>query len=285
MRSPIFAFSPAIFAPGFVSLARSAALLGACLMFVYGTVHAGTPAGFQQPDSASAGTLVVQPAQLRLAATKPVADLLLRNDASEVRIINIDINAWQQVGGIDQLVPSSKLIVHPEMVRLEPGESATVRVGLKMSGPLWEEQAFQVQLTETSDVPDIGASTGWTAASRTNRRMGVPVFLLPPGAVNPRISWHANRNPEGVITLKASNSGRAHVQLHSASLAGPDGQVIEVPGLSTVILPGGSRSWKLLEDAMGGLWRVTANTSAGPMQAELELEPGLSTSSSVTLAE
>jgi P pilus assembly chaperone PapD len=262
--------------PARFSLARMISPLAMWLLFFTAAAAA---------DSQSTDGLFVQPAQLRLAATKPVADLLLRNDGQEERIYSVGINAWQQVGGVDQLDRSSKLIVHPSTVRLEPGKTATVRVGLKMSGPLWEEQASQVQLTEVPQAPDVGSGMPWFAKNRTNRHLNVPVFLLPPGAVNPRISWHATRGTEGAVTLKASNSGRAHVQLHSASLAGPDGQVIEMPDLSTVILPGGSRSWKLANDAAGGLWKVTADTSAGPMQSNLELEPGLSHASSVTLAE
>jgi hypothetical protein len=55
--------------------------------------------------------------------------------------------------------------------------------------------------------------------------------------------------------------------------------------LSTVILAGGTRSWRLMDDTTGGLWRLTANTSAGSMQAEFELEPGISASMSMTQAE
>lgn len=266
MRSPIV-YSQAIHSllAGFVTVLSLSGLLFS---------------GVVQADS-----LVVQPLQLKLAATKPVADLLLRNDATEERTINIGVNAWQQVGGIDQLVPSNKLIVHPAMVRLQPGESAKVRVGLKMSGPLWEEQAFQVQLTEISPVPDRGSATVYSSASRMSGRTNVPVFLLPPGAANPRIAWDVSRGPEGTVTLKASNSGRGHVQLHSAILSGPDGQRIEMHDISTVILPGGSRSWKLKDEASGGLWQLTADTNAGPMQAELELEPSHLTSARLTLAQ
>ncbi|HET6565202.1 MAG TPA: fimbria/pilus periplasmic chaperone [Xanthomonadales bacterium] len=234
--------------------------------------------------SLQADSLVVQPAQLNLSATKPVSDLLLRNDATEERTIHVEINSWNQASGIDQLVPSGKLIVHPETVRLRPGETARVRVGLKLSGPLWEEQAFQVILKEVSRIPDVGSASS-SSESRVVGRSGVPVFLLPPGKVNPRMSWLVSRSPNGSVTLKASNSGGAHIQLHSAILSGPNGQRIDMHNLSAVILPGGSRSWSLMDGAVGGLWQLTAETNAGPIQAELELDPNLASSASLSLAD
>jgi P pilus assembly chaperone PapD len=232
-----------------------------------------------------ADTLVVQPSQLTMSAAKPVVDVLVRNTATEERTIHMDINAWQQVDGRDQLTPSGKLIVHPEKLQLKAGETGRVRVGLRLSGPLWEEQAFQLQLTEVPPIPDIGSGKTYSTDNRLTRRSNVQIFLMPPGTVGPRVSWHVNRSVDGAVKLSASNGGRAHVQLHSASLSGPDGQRIEMQNLSTVILPGGTRSWRLMDDTTGGLWQLTANTSAGSMQAEFELEPGISASMSMSQAE
>ncbi len=261
MRSPIFTSFKALLATGFgISL----------LLF----------AGGLQAD-----TLVVQPSKLELSAVKPVTSLTVRNNASEERTIHMNISAWQQDGVRDQLIPSNKLLVLPEKVRLQPGESASVRVALKLSGPLWEEMAFQLQLTEVPKIPDIGSKQPPPDKSSTPRRSSVPVFLLPPGTVNPRISWTVDRGSDGTVTLSARNSGRAHIELHSASLSGPVGQRFEMRRLSAVILPGGTRSWTLMDDATGGLWQLTAMTNAGPMQAELELGPNFSSSPSLTQAE
>ena len=232
-----------------------------------------------------ADTLVVQPTQLTMSAAKPVVDLMVRNTSAEERTITMDISAWQQLDGRDQLIPSGKLIVHPEKILLKPGESGRVRVGLRLSGPLWEEEAFQLQLTEVPRIPDIGTERTKPVENQISRRSSVQIFLMPPGTASPMVSWHVNRSPDGAVRLSARNGGRAHIQLHSASLTGPDGQRIEMRDLSTVILAGGTRSWRLMEDAAGGLWKLSAMTNVGSMQAELALEPGLSTSTSVSLAE
>lgn len=232
-----------------------------------------------------ADSLEIQPAQLSISQVNPVTELFIRNEGQEEQTIHLEIKGWQQVGGNDQLLSSSRLLVHPETVRLQPGETSRVKVALKLSGPRWDEQAFQVLLTQVPRVPDIGSGGSGASQNRMTRRSSVPVFLLPPGAANPRIAWEVTRNPDGTVVLKASNSGRGHVELASASLAGPNGQRIELRDLSSVILPGGSRSWRLMDDALGGQWQLTAETNAGPMQAELELEPNMATSRSLTLAD
>jgi len=85
------------------------------------------------------------------------------------------------------------------------------------------------------------------------------------------------------VILSASNNGRGHVRLNSASLLGPAGHSIFKGNMSAILLPGGSRSWELAADATAGMWRLTADTNAGLMQAELELAPVLSTAGALTL--
>ena len=233
--------------------------------------------------AAHADGLVVLPEQLSLSAARPVADLQVRNSSAEETTVHFNVNAWRQEGDREQLTLDRRLIVHPESIKLQPGESGRVRVGLKLSGPRWDEEAFQILISESPRIPDVGAETAHSAGRRTIQRGSVPVFLLPPGGANPRMTWSFERNHEGAAILRASNNGRAHVRLNSASLLGPAGQSIFKGDMSDILLPGGSRSWELAADATAGVWLLTADTSAGRMKAELELDPGLSSARALTL--
>jgi P pilus assembly chaperone PapD len=233
--------------------------------------------------AAHADGLVVLPEQLSLSAARPVADLQVRNSSAEETTVRFKVTAWRQEGDRERLTPDRRLIVHPESIKLQPGESGRVRVGLKLSGPRWHEEAFQILISETLRIPDVGAETAHSAGRRTMQRGSVPVFLLPPGQANPGMTWRFVRNHEGAVILRASNNGSAHVRLHSASLLGPSGQSIYKGHMSDILLPGGSRSWELAADATAGVWLLTADTNAGPMRAELELDPGLSTAGALTL--
>jgi len=230
---------------------------------------------------------VVLPEQLSLSATRPVADLQVRNSSAEETTVHFNIRAWRQEGGREQLTPDRRLIVHPESIKLQPGDSATVRVILRLSAPLWDEEAFRILIFESPRIPDVGAkatrSGAHSATRRTVQRGSVPVFLLPPGEAKPRMTWSVERNQEGAVILRASNNGRGHVRLNSASLLGPAGQSIYKGNMADILLPGGSRSWELAADAMAGMWLLTADTNAGRMKAELELGPVLSTAGALTL--
>jgi P pilus assembly chaperone PapD len=227
--------------------------------------------------------LVVLPEQLSLSAARPVVDLRVQNSSEEETTVHFDVTAWRQEGDREQLRPDRGLIVHPESIKLRPGDSGKVRVALRLSGPRWDEEAFRILISETPRIPDVGAETAHSAGRRTIQRGSVPVFLLPPGGANPRMTWSFERNHAGAVILRASNNGRAHVRLNSASLLGPAGQSIYKGNMSDILLPGGSRSWELAEDATAGVWLLTADTNAGRMRAELELGPDLSTAGALTL--
>ncbi len=235
--------------------------------------------------AAHADGLVVLPEQLSLSAVRPVADLQVRNTSAEETTVHFNLTAWRQEGDREQLTPDRRLIVHPESIKLRPGESAKVRVGLKLSGPRWDEEAFQILISESPRIPDVGTETAHSAGRRTIQRGSVPVFLLPPGEAKPRMTWSFERNHAGAVILRASNNGRAHVRLNSASLLGPGGQSMFKGNMSDTLLPGGSRSWELVADATAGVWLLTADTNAGRMRAALELGPGLflSTAGALTL--
>jgi P pilus assembly chaperone PapD len=233
--------------------------------------------------AAHADGLVVLTEELSLSAARPVADLQVRNSAAEATTAHFNIRAWRQEGDRDQLMPDRRLIIHPQTIKLQPGDSAKVRVVLRLSAPQWEEEAFRILVAESPRIPDVGAGSTHSAGRRTIQRGSVTVFLQPPGKANPRVTWSFEPNHDGAVILRASNNGRAHVRFNSASLLGPAGQSISKGNMADILLPGGSRSWALAAEASPGVWLLTADTNAGPMRAELELSPGFSIARALTL--
>ncbi len=223
--------------------------------------------------SASADALKVEPQQLSLSSANPVGNLKFSNSSPEERILSFRVVEWQQEHDREWFTPSGKLMVVPERMTLRPGETAEARVVLRLSASWWEEQAFRIMVTETFRVPDMGDNNGHAAGARVTRPSSLPVFLEPPDHARPQISWSLKSNSEGEVFLRASNQGTRHMRLTSASLLGPAGQSIQKTGMSEVILPGGSGSWKLSAFPAAGSWQLDAVTSIGRMQVDLELDP------------
>lgn len=222
---------------------------------------------------ARAETLVMQPEQLALSASKPAAWLQFHNPTSEETTLTFDVMRWQQQEDRESLSPSRDLMITPSKVTLKPGETGKVRVGLRLSASWWEEEAFRVMVTQSSPIPDVGDVSAYTAGGRVTRPSSVPVFLLPPGKAEPRLSWSFSRNGQGGVVLRAVNSGKGHAQMNSASLLGPAGESLQMPKMSDFILPGGARSWDFSSQAAAGLWHLIADTRSGPVRIQLELEP------------
>lgn len=220
---------------------------------------------------ALAGTFEIQPARISLSAKEPTALVKVSNPGAEETIVKFDVADWSQSNGADRLTRSRALIVAPSHVTLRPGESKTVRVGIRMSAPRWKEETYRLLVREIPRPPNVGIADTRTASSGLGRTMSLPVFVLPPGHVRPRLSWSLARSNDGAMELYVSNNGGKHVQLKTARLRGPSGQTLDAGDMSAFLLPGQGRTLLLAGDATAGSrWQLIAETDAGPIEAELE---------------
>jgi len=136
---------------------------------------------FLSSNLAFADEFVVQPASLELAAKQPTAMFKLINPGSEPRIVKIQVMSFTQENGRDQMSPSTRLIVHPAQLTLKPGGEQTVKVGLRLSGPLWDEETYRLLLTEVPQGANVGDANAKPRSPQSLKLAMVPVSVLPPG--------------------------------------------------------------------------------------------------------
>lgn len=223
--------------------------------------------------TALADSFTVQPARVSLSAMRPTATLMIHNPGHTETAVQFQVTDWSQVGGADRLKRSSRLLVHPSLVKLPPGGSQRVRVTLRLSAPRWREESYQVLMNEVPLAPGPGTAPGGTA--RVTRQASVPVFVLPPGNVEPELTWRLERSHDGALELRVSNHGNAHVQLRAARLRGASGQWVGRDDLSAWLLPDQGRAWLLGDDvADDSRWQLFAETDAGTIETELRVETG-----------
>ena len=142
---------------------------------------------FLYVSTSLADTLTVQPSQLAISAKQPTGTVKLTNSGAENRIIRFQVMIVTQVNGQEPRIPSRKLILYPEQVTVKPGTSQNVRVGLRLSGPLWEQENYQLLVTEVPRPPDVGSAAS-TAPSTNSQQLAVlPIAVLPPGQSSPRV--------------------------------------------------------------------------------------------------
>jgi len=130
---------------------------------------------------ALADELTVQPSSVVLAAKQPTATVKLVNSGTESKIVRIKVMSYSQENGREQLSPSTRLIVHPAQVTLKPGASESVRVGLRLSGPLWDEETYRLLLTEVPQSSDVGVANSKPQNVQIRNVAFLPVSVMPPG--------------------------------------------------------------------------------------------------------
>lgn len=129
----------------------------------------------------SADELIVQPSSLALAAKQPTSTVKLSNSGSQAKVVRIRVMSYSLENGRELLSPSTRLIVHPEQVNLQPGASQTVRVGMRMSGPLWDKETYRLVLTEVPQSANVGVKDSRPQNAQKRNVAFLPVSVLPPG--------------------------------------------------------------------------------------------------------
>lgn len=129
-------------------------------------------AGITLAGFASAADLGLSTTRIHLDASHPVETLDVTNRDADATAFEVQVNRWHQAAdGSWQLVPDDSLVVHPLIVRMQPGEVARVRVG-SLSPTVAEEQAYRIVLAE---LPDRAKDK--PGMVRMLARINLPVFV------------------------------------------------------------------------------------------------------------
>ena len=164
---------------------------------------------------ASAASLDVNPVRIDIARSARSAELRLTNTATEELSVQIDVRAWSQDGGADELVETQELIAVPPLVTIPPGERQTVRIGHLAAPSTNIEKSFRVIVTELA--PNAQGSNGSALSMRL--RLSIPVFVAPTsGAAAPDIVVAGLERGTGGASITLRNAGTAHVKIDRVEL-------------------------------------------------------------------
>lgn len=230
-----------------------------------GLVASGIAAGAQ------AGALTVTPVVVTLDDKTHSAALTIKNEGDEVRIIQTELMRWTQKDGADVQTPSRDMLVNPPMATLQPGQTQTVRIGLKRNTGNAQELAYRLYLTE------VPPPSEHFMGLRIVLRLGVPVFVSPNTTPSTRLGWHAVRTPNGALLLTVLNDGNRHLRVDSFKIIDPGTHRAlgaSRPGPFT-LLAGQARRYSL---ALPAGWRgrqvnVLTSTAEGPAETRVDV-PG-----------
>jgi fimbrial chaperone protein len=228
--------------------------------------------------SATAASLALVPVRLALTARQPISALTVRNDGDEATVVQLEVAGWSQADGKDVYTATSEILATPPIFTVAPGGSQLVRVGLRRPADANHELTYRLFLQEVPPPPKPDFKGLQVAL-----RFGVPVFVgaataPAKGAVGPvaTLQWRARAVAgSGQVTLTATNTGTAHVQVTHFTLAPKDQAVPTEHSSAEYVLAGQSRDWQVEvkpAPAAGASLHVSAATDVGPVEADVVVE-------------
>ncbi|WP_244510140.1 molecular chaperone [Rhizobium sp. AC27/96] len=148
-----------------------------------------------------AASLQVSPVSIDLAAPALASSVSLRNNNDRPVNAQVRVFKWTQVGGEDQLVPTSEVVASPPAATLQPGTTYTLRVA-RVGQPVTNgESAYRLLIDE---LPDVNVRRPGNDVKLVVR-YSIPVFFNDRSA-NADLRWNIRREG-GSLVAEATNTG------------------------------------------------------------------------------
>ncbi len=208
--------------------------------------------------AANAGPVSVSPLRLTLNPAAGIATLTVENTGTTEALVQTEVLAWQQPGGVPLLVPTDDVIAMPPVFKLAPGAKQRLRVGMTRPFDTAREQTFRLMVTE---VPTTVAVPGSVAVAV---RHSVPVFILPAVAVSANLVLR--RTTTG--GLEFANTGNRHLRVLRWRLRAGNGALLADAQGPGYLLAGATQPVPLdsASLASGESLMLEAETDTGPLR-------------------
>ncbi len=221
--------------------------------------------GGVQPALAS--NFEIAPVVLELSSSRTAGVIKIVNNDNHVVSLQIRAFDWNQVDSKDDLQTTQNLIISPPVFSLAPGASQVIRVVSRQAAGN-SEIAFRLLIDEIPSAAE-GATINFKF------RISMPVFIAANGPAKTQLDYqlHAGKPAR----LQVQNTGNRRSRLLDLMLTLPNGKTIKAPGGSNpYTLAGVTRQYLIDTEtplATGSKVKLSANSDAGPIDAELTVAP------------
>lgn len=233
-------------------------------------------------STSNAADIAILPVGLSLTSGNAKGAITISNRGKENIVLQVETVSWTQTDGQDIYTPTQDLLVNPPLFTIQPGRSQVLRVGLRQPQTNKQEVAYRINLRE---VPAATPTITNQAADGNNQgnilvllQVRLPVYIAPTSPVQQH-QWQAQRNANGTIAIKLSNTGNTHTLVSEINLRAADSGV-GTPPLATakagnVMFPEQSYSWELKPQTklQGQRFILEVKTDRGQQDVPLDLGP------------
>ncbi|HUA89201.1 MAG TPA: fimbria/pilus periplasmic chaperone [Steroidobacteraceae bacterium] len=189
---------------------------------------------------ALAGSFSVSPIRLELSPRRPAAILTVRNEEDGALVVQALPYAWSQPRGEDQLEETRRLIVTPAIFTLAPHGEQILRIAAPGGADGSQELPFRIVLSEIPGPAPLGFS-----GLRVALRISLPAFVKPQAPAAAQLAWSYALRADGMLEVRARNSGTGHVQVEGFEIASADRALLLHTGAARYVLPGAAATWEI----------------------------------------
>lgn len=217
---------------------------------------------------AAAGTFNISPIRAQLSSGHRTAVLTLTNAEDQPVVVQVQVLAWSQSNGAEQLDETREMLLTPPVLQIPANTAQIVRIALRREPDPVRELSYRVIFEEVPQAAPENAS-----GLRVALRLSVPVFVAPArGKASPDLVWESRWLPDGTLEVAATNRGTAHLQVTDFDLQLPGSQDT-VRGISAkYVLPGSRVSWTFAanpDSGRQGRLVIHGHTDQGDFSADV----------------
>lgn len=190
------------------------------------------------PSAALAGNFSVSPLRVEMKGSHRLEVLTITNADDAPLSIQVELKAWSQQSGEEQLDDTHELLVTPPIFKMGPHGQQVVRIALRRDADPTRELDYRVLLTEIPPPPSKDFSGMQVAL-----RLSLPIFVAPAVAEHSELNWSAQWQADGTVQVTANNSGNAHTRVTDFDVQFGSADRTTHVGVTRYVLPQSSVSW------------------------------------------
>jgi len=216
-------------------------------------------------DFASAVSLRAAPTNLDLVAPTSTGVLNLTNDGDHPINVQVRVFKWSQIGGVEQLQPTTDVVASPPATKMAPNAQYVVRVVRTSKAPVRAEETYRVIVDE---LPDPGRARAGTITLIV--RHSIPVFFRNVDAKAADVSWALSRQGNSLF-LTGKNNGNSRFRLSNITLKQRAAKIGSRDGLVGYVLGGATMQWPIgsAKSLSGGTLTLQGQSDLGPFNANI----------------
>jgi P pilus assembly chaperone PapD len=196
--------------------------------------------GLLATSAAAASSFNVAPIRADLTAAHRMAVITLTNADAEPVVIQVQVEKWVQVDGVEHLELSREVLVTPPVLQVPGSGEQVVRLALRREPEAAHELTYRVIFQE---VPQAAPKEFTLQVALS---LSVPIFVAPlTPKLTARLKWDAHATGPNQLVLGVFNEGEVHAQVYDVAVDLPADALPLTSNVARYVLSGSHMSWTL----------------------------------------